>query len=201
PLDDLPPEPLPAPAASGPGVAIDHDLLERTAAELHPQVQHREEDLVTEAEVLAKYGLEEKALERLREALRMNPRHLDAYALLVQIHLDKGRHARVVELANQMGRVAAESRHREPWLKVRKRLAAAGFRADGDQVIAARQRPAPDDGVTEMLRGLLGKGAQPAPRRKAEPAAPPVAAAPVVPPPAPAAPPPAAARAAAEPIA
>ncbi len=195
------PEPEPPAAAAstgaGAGFELDHDLLERTAAELHPQVQHREEDLVTEAEVLAKYGLEEKALERLREALRMNPRHLDAYALLVQIHLDKGRHARVVELANQMGRVAAESAHREPWLKVRKRLAAAGFRVDGDQVVAAPQRAAaPDDGgVGEMLRGLLGKGTQPAPRRKApEPETPPRP-----PAPAPVAPPPV--QAAAEPVA
>lgn len=193
------PEPEPPPAAApaaassagsaGSGVEIDHDLLERTAAELHPQVQHREEDLVTEAEVLAKYGLEEKALERLREALRMNPRHLDAYALLIQIHLDKGRHARVVELANQMGRVAAESAHREPWLKVRKRLAAAGFRVDGDQVVAAPQRAAaPDDGVSEMLRGLLGKGSPAAPRPK--PADHPAAAVPAAPRPAPVAPPP-----------
>jgi tetratricopeptide (TPR) repeat protein len=201
-FDLLPPElpelaPLPAPEpspaaplarAAGTGVEIDRDLLERTAAELHPQVQHREEDLVTEAEVLAKYGLEEKALERLREALRMNPRHLDAYALMVQIHLDKGRHARVVELANQMGRVAAETGHREPWLKMRKRLAAAGFRVDGEQVVAAPQRAAvaDDGGVNEMLRGLLGKGA---PQRKPAVPAPaaPAAEPPVAPPPAPAA--------------
>src|SRR5206468_11088927 len=77
----------------------------------------------------------------------------------------------------------------EPWLKPRKRLAAAGFRMDGDQVVAAPQRAAPDDGVGEMLRGLLGKGAPPAPRRKPAPA-PPAAAAPIAPPPAAPDPPP-----------
>jgi len=190
-LDALPqpevePEPPLAPFVPGAGaggVEIDHDLLERTAAELHPQVQHREEDLVTEAEVLAKYGLEEKALERLREALRMNPRHLDAHALLVQIHLDKGRHGRVLELANQMAKVAVDSSHRETWLKVRKRLVAAGYRLDGDQVVAPPQRAAvADEGVNAvnaMLRGLLGKGS---PTRKPPP---PVAAPPAVPPVAP----------------
>src|SRR6185295_7953800 len=104
-------------------------LLERTAAELRPpQVHPREEDLVTEAEVLAKYGLEEKALDRLREALKVNPRHLPAHALAVQLHLDKGRHARVVELANQMAKVAASLTDRDPWQKVRRRLLAAGYR-------------------------------------------------------------------------
>ncbi len=200
-----PPPPLPA------GVEIDGDLLERTAAELQPQVQHREEDLVTEAEVLAKYGLEDKALERLREALRMNPRHLDAHALLIQIHLDKKRHERVVELANQMGRVAAAAGNREPWVKMRKRLAAAGYRLDGDQVVAAPQRAeVADDGVNEMLRGLLGKGSpsRKAPARPQPPPPPPPPAIearaveappPVAPPPAPVAAPPEIAPAAAAP--
>ncbi|HEY8021911.1 MAG TPA: tetratricopeptide repeat protein [Thermoanaerobaculia bacterium] len=180
-----------SPAAPAGGVEIDRDLLERTAAELHPQVQHREEDLVTEAEVLAKYGLEEKALERLREALRMSPRHLDAHALMVQIYLDKGQDARVVERANELSRAAAGASNREPWLKIRRRLLAAGYRLDGDQVVAAPQRATVDDGINAMLRGLLSKG--PPARKPAEPPKPPAAAAAVeAPPPAPAAPAPAA---------
>jgi pilus assembly protein FimV len=142
-LAEAPPSPGAAlPGAAGAaepaaGYPIDHDLLERTAAELHPQVLQREEDLVSEAEVLAKYGLEDKALERLREALRLDPRHLGAFALMVQLHLDKGRHARVVELANQMAGAAAGARDKEPWLKVRRRLLTAGYRLDGDKVQAS----------------------------------------------------------------
>jgi tetratricopeptide (TPR) repeat protein len=124
-----------APRESAP-LKIDPDLLERTAAELQPEALARDEDLVSEAEVLAKYGLEEKALERLREALRIQPRNLGAYAVMIQIHLDKGRHDRVVELANAMARTAAEVHDGQIWPKTRRQLAEAGYRLDGDRVLA-----------------------------------------------------------------
>jgi tetratricopeptide (TPR) repeat protein len=123
----------PAEAPDLPGeLELDEDLLE-TSPGLGMAEPEREEDLVTEAEVLAKYGLEDKAVERLGEALRLRPDHLSAYALLIQIHFDKGRHAVVMDLANHMSGVASG---REPWLKVRKRLVDAGYRLDGDKVLA-----------------------------------------------------------------
>src|SRR5688572_26836402 len=65
-----------------PRVRIDAEALERTAAEIQPApAPKRDDDLVAEAEVFAKYGLQERALERLREALERNPRHLGAHAL------------------------------------------------------------------------------------------------------------------------
>jgi pilus assembly protein FimV len=133
-------QPAPATAAfdsreSAP-LRIDPDLLEKTAAELQPEALARDEDLVSEAEVLAKYGLEEKALERLHEALRIQPRNLGAHAAMVQIHLDKGRHDRVVELANAMARVAAEVHDGQVWPRMRRQLAEAGYRLDGDRVVA-----------------------------------------------------------------
>ena len=139
---------------------IDPDLLERTAAELHPENLARDEDLVSEAEVLAKYGLEEKALERLREALRIQPRNLGAYAAMVQIHLDKGRHERVVELANPMSRTAAEIRDAQVWPKMRRQLVEAGYRLDGDlwwpirtRRRGARRRPRARSRAAVFLRG------------------------------------------------
>jgi pilus assembly protein FimV len=107
------------------------DPLDRTGIGLREP--EPEEDLVTEAEVLAKYGLEDKAVERLEEALRLRGDHLSAYALLIQLHGDKGRHGEALELANRMSAAAGG---REPWGKVRKRLLAAGYRLDGDHVIA-----------------------------------------------------------------
>jgi pilus assembly protein FimV len=143
-------EPAAGPPATAPERApagIDPDLLERTAAELQPENLARDEDLVSEAEVLAKYGLEEKAMERLHEALRLQPHNLGAYAVMVQIHLDKGRHDRVVELANIMSRTAAEMRDAQVWPKTRRQLIEAGYRLDGDRVVAdphARvEEPAP----------------------------------------------------------
>jgi tetratricopeptide (TPR) repeat protein len=157
------PEGLSAPASGGPPtIKIDSDLLERTAAELMPPAVERYEDLVSEAEVLAKYGLEEKAIERLREAVRLRPRQLGAYLLLIQLLLDKGRHARVIELANEVSRLS-ESGDREPWAKLRRRLLAAGYRLDGDRVASGPQLP----GATER-----GGAARPPRPRAAGPAPP-----------------------------
>jgi pilus assembly protein FimV len=128
---DAEPEP-PAP----PMLRIDPDVLERTAADLHPAPQEHEEDLISEAEVLAKYGLEEKALDRLREALRINPRSVAAIGLTIQLQLAQRRVARVVELANQMAQISAETGDREPWIKITRRLLAAGYRIEGNQVWA-----------------------------------------------------------------
>jgi tetratricopeptide (TPR) repeat protein len=134
-------EELPAAGtAAPPTIKIDSDLLERTAAEILPPPVERYEDLVSEAEVLAKYGLEEKAIERLREALRLKPRQFAAYLLLIQLQLDKGRHAWVIELANQVSRLS-ESGDREPWAKLRRRLLAAGYRLEGDRVASGPQLP------------------------------------------------------------
>ncbi|HEX6898142.1 MAG TPA: tetratricopeptide repeat protein [Thermoanaerobaculia bacterium] len=120
---------------------IDADFLERTAAELQPRPPERDEDLVSEAEVLAKYGLEEKALERLREALRIKPHSLPAYAAMIQIHLEAGRHERVADLAPAMARAAAEVRDVQAWPAMRRNLQEAGYRLDGDRVVAGPQGP------------------------------------------------------------
>jgi len=144
-----------APAAAP--AAIDADFLERTAAELLPP-KRQAEDLLTEAEVLAKYGLEEKAIERLQEVLRLAPGHAEAMALLVRLDLERGHHSRVVSIANQLARRAAESGDDRAWRRVRRKLVEAGYRLDGDRVTASP----PAAGETEkavgrMLEGLLGE--------------------------------------------
>jgi pilus assembly protein FimV len=190
---------------------IDPDVLERTAAELHPQELARDEDLVSEAEVLAKYGLEDKALERLREALRLRPDNLGAYAQMIHIHLGKGDDARVIELVRQMSGIVARTGDRgEVWAKLRRQLVVTGYRFDGDRLVAApgepeveaaapapplapppaapRRWPAGPD-VDQMLQGILGEKPVRTPRTPAlkppaaEPprAAPPPAAAPAAP--------------------
>ncbi|HEX7185710.1 MAG TPA: tetratricopeptide repeat protein [Thermoanaerobaculia bacterium] len=171
PMEKPEPEPAPAPVEAAPATA---------------------DDLVTEAEVLAKYGLEAKAVERLAEALRLRPNHLGAHALLIQIHLAKGRHSHVVELANRMSGVSARGANREPWQKVRKRLVDAGYRLDGEHVVSgpAPRPSAKEKKVDDLLRGLLDTPRTPTSRTPA------VAPRPVTPAP----PPPAAAAAAAEPV-
>jgi tetratricopeptide (TPR) repeat protein len=172
---------------------IDADLLERTAAELQARPVERDEDLVSEAEVLAKYGLEEKALERLRDALKIRPQNLGAYALMIQIHLEKGLHDRVVELARTMSRIAVETGDSYIWPKSRRHLVDAGYRLDGDRVQAGphglmdESAPAPKPPPPPPPKAVAPPPAPPAPK---PPAMPPAASAP----PAPAAAPPPVAR-------
>jgi pilus assembly protein FimV len=122
----------PAPPRAG---IIDADFLERTAAGLRPEAVDRDDDLVSEAEVLAKYGLEDKAQERLRQALRIKPQNLAAYTLLIQMYLDKELHDEVIELSNAMARAASETGDVKAWPEMRKRLMAAGYRLDGNFVV------------------------------------------------------------------
>ena len=101
-----------------------------------PEPEPERDELITEAEVLAKYGLEEKALERLGEALRLNPENLAAYALMIRLHLERHRHDKAFELAQRMSGIASRTRRGEPWTSVRSRLAEEGYLLNGDEVVA-----------------------------------------------------------------
>ncbi|MGD2114421.1 MAG: hypothetical protein PVG07_05175 [Acidobacteriota bacterium] len=122
-----------APGAEA-GTDLDHDLLERTAAEVEPEPESGPDDLFTEAEVLAKYGIEEKALERLADLLQRRPRHLEGYALMVGLHLDARRHQRAASVATRMAEVAAEVQDGQIWEEVQERLEEAGYRIEGRRV-------------------------------------------------------------------
>lgn len=194
-------------------VRLDAEELERTAAGLHARVPERQEDLLTEAEVLARYGLEDKAIERLHDALRADPRHLEAYALLVQLHLDRGRLGPAAEFGQKMAE-AVGRRTSEVWDQVRKKLVSVGIVIEEPQAKAAPQRapepeplpredfggmfeelspppaPAPparlrpSNVIDRELAALIGPAGKGKPARRTRPAAPPVA-----PPPAAAEPP------------
>jgi tetratricopeptide (TPR) repeat protein len=122
--------------------AIDVDveleaLPELTASPAGPTREESERDeLITEAEVLAKYGLEEKAVEKLEEALQVRPDSLTAHALLIRIRLGKHRHELVFTLAQRMSEIAVADRVAEPWQTVRAQLVEAGYTLEGDRVVA-----------------------------------------------------------------
>jgi tetratricopeptide (TPR) repeat protein len=149
---------------SRPPIHIDPVELEQAAGEVQPVASDREEDLVSEAEVLAKYGLEDKAVERLREALRLRPNHLGAYALLIQLQLEKGRHRRVAGLAQQMLRASREIADRDLWPKMRKRLLAAGYRVSDDTILPPDEGPSEtEEAVNRVAAALLAEPAKATP--------------------------------------
>ena len=162
-------ETAPAPPS---GVRIDADFLERTAAEVQPSAVRRDEDLVAEAEVFAKYGLQEKAEERVREALQQNPRHAGAQALLIALMLQQGRHDRVVQLANHLAESAVTAGQHDTWAQTRQKLVKQGYRVEGDRVVAPpKAAPAEQDRIADLLGSIAQVPAAPPPVAAVPPAA------------------------------
>jgi tetratricopeptide (TPR) repeat protein len=157
-------------AAEARSARLDAEELERTAAGLHARVPERQEDLLTEAEVLARYGLEDKAIERLHDALRADPRHLEAYALLVQLHLDRGRLGPAAEIGQKMAE-AVGRRKSEVWVQVRRKLVSVGIVIEEPQARAAPQRaPEPEPLPREDFGGMFEELSPPSPAEAALPA-------------------------------
>ncbi|GMU66132.1 MAG: hypothetical protein AMXMBFR36_24060 [Acidobacteriota bacterium] len=199
-----PPEPVADAAAFE--VGLDLEELERTSYEVVPEevpAARRLGDLLAEAEVFRKYGLTEKAHDRVREILHHDPGHLEAMALQIALLLDEGKHDRVLARAQALTELAATSGEagESVWAPVRQKLNKAGYRFEGAVPVAT---PAPKkpkkDSVSDLLADLVGitgeprkakPAAAPAPPRAQPPAAPPPAAAVAPSPPRPAPPPPA----------
>jgi len=159
------PEPvLDIPAVATPRVGapvLNLEELERTSFEVVPsQVSgvRRQDDLLAEAEVFRKYGLREKAHDRVRELLQLNPRHIGANGLLVTLWIDEGRYEKALARANQLARLAEEGKDESVWHQVRNRLVKAGFRVEGDQVVALPEATTPKkkDKISALLDDLAG---------------------------------------------
>jgi pilus assembly protein FimV len=127
----------------------------------------RLQDLLAEAEVFAKYGLEEKALERLDQVLAGEPESLDALQLLLDLQLRGGDANRARSTARRL-RVAAENHGAaEVWQRARQKLTRAGVTLDGDAPAAATPaKPASEERVSELLKSL---GPTAAPQRPVAP--------------------------------
>ncbi len=111
-----------------PEAALDLDALERSADEVEGRQEIQgEEDLMAEAEVLIKYGLEDKALERLAELLHRQPRHLEARAQRIRVLLGRGEKARVLEEAGELERLSKLLALPEPWVNVRQEIEEFGL--------------------------------------------------------------------------
>ncbi|MBP9146370.1 MAG: tetratricopeptide repeat protein [Thermoanaerobaculia bacterium] len=189
------PEPaLDLPDVSGSRMAapvLNLEELERTSYEVVPPQAsgaRRQDDLLAEAEVFRKYGLREKAHDRVRELLQLNSRHLGANALLVSLWIDEGKFDRALARANQLKRLAEESQDESVWHQVRNRLVKAGFQVEGEVVVALPvPTPKKKDKISALLDDLAGRsstaaraGAKPASSRP-EASPPPAALRPALP--------------------
>jgi pilus assembly protein FimV len=161
-------------------VELDREVLEQTVSDLQPEVVQRDEnELVSEAEVLAKYNMTEKAVERLREALSLDPHHLEAHEVLLKIHLDEGDDDEIPRLAARMARAAETVGDSDRWPRMRQRLEKAGFRFEEDEPAAPpvppprKKKATAEDRVNRLLSDLLGD-VMPRRKRREKPARPPM---------------------------
>ena len=113
---------------------------ERAAAEEAPIAESVEEDLdkkdelLIEADVLARYGMEDKAVERLEEVLELVGEDPEIYRRLISLHLELQHTDRVTDLANRLGALDTGKDSGQAWETVQKLLVDGGFTVDGRQV-------------------------------------------------------------------
>jgi len=160
-----------APAAVTPAAAVPA----RPAAPAPPE-EPRLQDLLAEAEVFAKYNLEEKALERLDQVLSRESHHLEALQLLVDLQIKGGDVVRVESAVRRLRRAVEERRAPEVWDRILAKLVRAGMTLSGETVAPIRQQQ--DDRVSQLIKSLE----QPAPAGPRPAAPPPRPAAPPAPP-------------------
>ncbi len=133
-------------------------------------MKRHEDDLLAEAQVFAKYGLQEKARDRLRELLELNPLHIHGLRLLTALHLKTGHHEEVVVQANALARLARQTGQQEPWQELRAELLNAGYRVERDHVLAAPgELQGSESRIAQLLEDLrLEGGARPEPTPSAK---------------------------------
>ncbi len=131
--------------------------------------ERRLANLLAEAEVFRKYGLGEKAQDRVREILQEDPRHAGALALGVHLCLDVGKLERALPRAQQLHALVADGAVDEDfWAPVRSRLEKTGFRfAEGRPTSPPPAEKAEPDAVSRLLDELAGMA--PKPRKAAPP--------------------------------
>ncbi len=126
--------------------------------------QRREEDLLAEAKVFFKYGLQEKARDRLGELFQVRPNHLEGLDLQTRIELDAEQMTEAMASANLVSRLAAEAgdgssaeggQAQEIWGALKATLTRAGFTIEGHRVIGEPgQKVAGDDRIAQLLDDL-----------------------------------------------
>lgn len=187
PVAAAPPVPAAAEGVQSFELGLDLEELERTSYEIVPEpvpIARRLGDLLAEAEVFRKYGLREKAHDRVREILQHDATHLEALALSVNLFLEEGRSDRVLPRARQLAELAPGSEAAQDiWTPLRQKLERAKFRFEGGLPVAPPVAKKPKkDSVSALLEDLVSLTAEPRrprpsppPPRPAPPPAPPAA--------------------------
>ncbi|HKI85533.1 MAG TPA: tetratricopeptide repeat protein [Thermoanaerobaculia bacterium] len=147
---------------------IDQDSLAQAAAEIEPRREVQASDLVAEAQVLAKYGLEDKALERLKRALDKEPGNAEALAEATVLYLKRGQLSRAASTASELAQSATSEGGARYWESTRGQLLAAGFKVSGDKVRPPAKRRSEEQEVDRLLAGLMAETGTPREAKRKE---------------------------------
>ena len=123
-----------------------------------PPAVRRDEDLVAEAAVFAKYGLVEKAVDRLDDLLAGNPTHLEGLALRAQLDLDAGHRDQALARAAELKAQSEQQGDFSHWQAFEQQLAAAGLSLEPAAAEPEPEpepaKPAEDDRIAQLLEDL-----------------------------------------------
>jgi len=106
------------------------DLADIQAAALDDSTlaeQEKRAEFLIEADVLARYGMEDKAVERMEELLEIAEEDLEVLSRLITLHLELKHFDRVTELANQLAAIEANQEAEDAWQSVQGLLIEDGF--------------------------------------------------------------------------
>jgi tetratricopeptide (TPR) repeat protein len=144
--------------------AVEETVVEEKAAEAAAAVDEelaaaqRLEELLLEAETLAKFGLADKAAARLEEAITLAPERAEAYDPLLSLYLDRGETDKVIALGERLAEKGAEGLAVAAWEMVRRRLREEGYSIQEGRLLppAAEVEVAPEEPV-EPERSVVPK--------------------------------------------
>jgi pilus assembly protein FimV len=153
PLSDAPPAESLSPVAPEPSEPVEPSEPPEPPELPEPPAPPRVQDLMAEAEVFAKYGLEEKARERVGQVLAQEPDRLEAHRLLLDLHLAAGDHGKAQKVAERVRQLSLAQGETEGWSTVQRKLERAGVALHGE--LAAPPPPsAHEERVSKLLRSL-----------------------------------------------
>jgi tetratricopeptide (TPR) repeat protein len=91
------------------------------------EIADRARDLLIEATVLSKYGMDEMAVACLEETLELDPDHVEAQGRLIHLQISLGRRDEALIMANRFAGLVAEGGEPAIWAQVVERMGEEGF--------------------------------------------------------------------------
>ena len=109
-------------------VSLDLGDIQQSALEESARSElEKKAELLIEADVLARYGMEDKAVERLEELLEIAEEDPEVHCRLITLHLELKHADRVAELANQLAGFETNQEVEDAWESIQKLLIEDGF--------------------------------------------------------------------------